>query len=399
MSKVDRFRAAVIERMEKTGEDQVTAVYDVRQRPEFALAPATATRYMRKLHEPKVLRPSEDTALLKSRVHDLELALRQANKEATSAAQVRQYIFGLAEGVPTQPEWVTAHQWSPDSFPGVPSLFLSDLHWGERVISAQIFNANSYDLATARIRLRNVVEKAAGILHTYLSPSKYPGIVVVLGGDMVTGDIHDDLKVTNEKEIMPTVLDCADHLAAALRYLAGEFGSVHVVGVPGNHGRNTIKPRSKFYAETNFDWLIYQLLERYLAGEPITFNCPPARDVTFEVAGRRYRLTHGDQFRGGDGIIGPLGPISRGDMRKRNAAMGMPGQPELYDTLLLGHFHRLIMLPKLIVNGSLKGYDEYAMQNNFEFDPPQQALWITHPRWGINYWIPIIADPDWKKES
>lgn len=397
MKKVDRFRAHVTDLAHHNPTALPKELFEIACK-NFDISLETGKRYLRKLNEPEVLRPDHDTNVLQSRVKDLELALRQANKEATSAIQVRQYIFGLKDYEPEEPAWTTSREWTADSFPGVPMLMLSDLHWGEVVFPAQIFNSNHYDLETARLRLRNVVEKAAGILHTYMAPNKFPGIVVVLGGDMVTGDIHDDLKVTNEKEIMPTVLDCADHLAAALRYLAEQFGSVHVVGVPGNHGRNTIKPRSKFYAETNFDWLIYQLLERYLADEPITFNCPAARDVTFEVAGRRYRLTHGDQFRGGDGIIGPLGPISRGDMRKRNAAMGMPGQPELYDTLLCGHFHRLIMLPKLIVNGSLKGYDEYAMQNNFEFDPPQQALWITHPRYGQNYYIPIIADPDWRKD-
>lgn len=29
-----------------------------------------------------------------------------------------------------------------------------------------------------------------------------------------------------------------------------------------------------------------------------------------------YLLTHGDQFRGGDGVIGALGPIIRGDHKK-----------------------------------------------------------------------------------
>ena len=60
-------------------------------------------------------------------------------------------------------------------------------------------------------------------------------------------------------------------------------------------------------------------------------------------------------------MIGALGPIIRGDHRKRsrNAQIDME-----YDTMLCGHWHQLIQIERLIVNGSLKGYDEYAYSNN-----------------------------------
>jgi hypothetical protein len=63
-----------------------------------------------------------------------------------------------------------------------------------------------------------------------------------------------------------------------------------------------------------------------------------------------------------------------------------------YDTMLLGHWHQLIHLERLIVNGSLKGYDEYAYANNFGFEPPRQALWLTHPEHGITFSMPVYVD-------
>ena len=60
--------------------------------------------------------------------------------------------------------------------------------------------------------------------------------------------------------------------------------------------------------------------------------------------------------------------------------------------MLLGHWHQLIQLQRLIVNGSLKGYDEYAYINNFPFEPPRQALWLTHPEYGITFSAPILVD-------
>jgi hypothetical protein len=64
-----------------------------------------------------------------------------------------------------------------------------------------------------------------------------------------------------------------------------------------------------------------------------------------------------------------------------------------YDTLVVGHWHQLIQMQRLIVNGGLKGYDEYAYAGNFGFEAPKQALWITHQGRGITFSMPVHADP------
>ena len=73
--------------------------------------------------------------------------------------------------------------------------------------------------------------------------------------------------------------------------------------------------------------------------------------------------------------------------RSRNAQIDME-----YDTMLLGHFHQYIHHGRFIINGSLKGLDEYAYNNNFGFEPPQQALWITHPKHGQTFRMPVYVD-------
>ena len=88
-------------------------------------------------------------------------------------------------------------------------------------------------------------------------------------------------------------------------------------------------------------------------------------------------------------MIGALGPIIRGDHKKRSRNTQIDLE---YDTLLLGHWHSYIHLTRLIVNGTLKGYDEYAYANNFPFEQPQQALWITHPRHGITFRMPVYVE-------
>jgi len=91
---------------------------------------------------------------------------------------------------------------------------------------------------------------------------------------------------------------------------------------------------------------------------------------------------------------GMLTHNTRGDMKKRSMAMGLPGDEEEFDTLVLGHFHQLHMLHSRIINGSLKGYDEYALSCSFGWEPAQQALWLTHRDYGPNHYMPVFAqDP------
>jgi len=184
---------------------------------------------------------------------------------------------------------------------------------------------------------------------------------------------------TNACEIMPTFLEIHGVLIWCIEALVKEFGRVFIPCVTGNHGRNTHKIRAKGRNFTNFDWLLYQLLAMHFSGdERIRFSIPDGSDCLYRVY-NRYLLTHGDQFCGGDGMIGALDPIIRGDHKKRSRN----NQIEMgYDTMMLGHWHQLIQLQRLIVNGSLKGYDEYAYTGNFGFEPPRQALWLTHPEHG-----------------
>ena len=56
-----------------------------------------------------------------------------------------------------------------------------------------------------------------------------------------------------------------------------------------------------------------------------------------------------------------------------------------YDTMILGHFHQYLVIPGVIVNGSLKGYDEYAYVSNFGFETPRQAFWVTTPEHGPSF--------------
>lgn len=287
------------------------------------------------------------------------------------------------------PDWVGSGD-LPKKCPGTPVLFISDIHAGEVVKPEEVMGLNKYNWKIMEARLERVFAVAAELLKEHLAHTLYPGIVVVLGGDIVSGDIHDELKETNERSVYDSIIPMASLLAGHIRGLRKVFKKVRVVGVAGNHGRNTKRPRAKGYVENNADFLIYQLIARFLSDDPaITCEFPKSRDFNFVVAKRRFRLTHGDQFRGGDGMVGPLGPIVRGDAKKRVSAMQMNRPEMLYDTIMVAHFHNTVFLPHVIVNGSVKGVDEYSMGENFRYEEPSQTLFTVHPKYGINWIMPI----------
>ena len=342
----------------------------------------------------KPFEKNDDTDLLgqlaeaKAKIRTLETAAESQAQEQLTAEYIKKKIIQLRDENIDVPDWILRPP--KEEVTGVPTLFASDWHWAEIVDPKQIGGVNQYNITISQNRARALIETATDLLNNHLKNPQYPGIVFALGGDMVSGDIHEELVATNEVEIMPTVLDLFGVLTWCISTLADNFGRVFVPCVTGNHGRNTHKIRAKGRNFTSFDWLLYSFLaKRFEDDERVKFLIPDGPDAYYSIYGHRYLLTHGDQFRGGDGMIGALGPIIRGDHRKRSRNAQIDQD---YDTMLLGHWHQLIQLQRLIVNGSLKGYDEYANQNNFPYEPPRQALWITHPQHGITFSAPVNVE-------
>lgn len=333
----------------------------------------------------------DDPDFLKAELKRYATLLKEAQAKGVEQEAIRRTIIGLKQDVESlrPPKWIITPG-NKKVGHGVPTLFVSDLHWGEVVQPSQINYVNEYNLDIARARLRTMVERAIRLCSILDSKMSYPGIVVPLGGDMISGNIHDELSATNEINSMPAVLDLYSHLVAVINTLADTFGAVFLPCVTGNHGRDTTKIWGKDRHHTSFDWLLYCFLAKHFENDArVTFYIPDGSDAHYSIYNHKYLLTHGDQFRGGDGLIGCLGPILRGDHKKRsrNAQIDME-----YHTMIMGHWHQYIHHSRVIVNSSLKGYDEYAFTNNFGFEEPQQALWLTHPEHGITYRMPVRVD-------
>ena len=345
----------------------------------------------------KTIKEKVREAELLTEITRLKTEVREAHKEILSTHQIKTLIYN-GEKVVTdkEPSWLNTAK-RKKSIVGIPFIFLSDIHFDEVVETAQIGFVNEYNHDVATKRIQHTFNTAVNLLKNYTVNPSYEGVVCALGGDMLSGNIHDELAETNEQSILRSVIDLTKVLAEGIETLANEFGNVFVPCVVGNHGRMHKKPRHKNKIFDNFEWMIYQNLAVYFSKDPrVTMYIPDGPDAIFSIYGKTFLLTHGDQFSGGSGIAGIFSPLMLGMARKqkKQAAIGRP-----FDVMLCGHFHQYIHTNSLIINGSIKGYDEYANNNNFSFERPQQALWIQHPEYDMIMRTPILCDAYIEEDS
>jgi predicted phosphodiesterase len=318
----------------------------------------------------------------RNEVKRLKAQIAVIHKHNDSAEEIRRVIYGLQEIPAEPPEW-TAGRVEIEG-PGTPMMMWSDWHYGEVVNKQEVGGLNEFNSEIADKRVQELVERCVGLIKHHM-PNGVPGVVICLGGDMITGEIHQELQDTNDEYVQQTLRRLKSVLLAALTRMADEFGNVYVLGVVGNHGRMTMKPRMKGVVYTSYEWNLYTDLEDRLRDDKrFRFTIPTETDVLFAVHGHRFLLTHGDRMgvKGGDGIIGALGPIKRGEFKVR-ASEGQIGRD--FDTIIMGHWHQYIATRGLIVNNCLKGYDEFArLALRAPATPASQALWFVHHKWGIN---------------
>jgi hypothetical protein len=361
---------------------------------EFGLTPNWS------LWQPQI--DNKEVVRLKDEINKLRKQILDSHRAAIDDEAIREIMGGIVAHEASPPNWTIEAKKRNGVEPEVPITIWSDWHAGEVVSVEETHGVNEFNKEIFERRVHRLVERTVDLLKNH-GPGNYPGIIVNFLGDMVSGGIHPELAKTDEEEILPTVLSVVDVLIWAFESLIGEFGNVFVPCAAGNHGRQTHKPEFKRYVFKNYDWFISQLVARHFRGrKEIVFSIPAENEVHYRVFSKRYLAMHGDMLgvRGGDGIIGSIGPIMRGAMKvgKQQSVIGRD-----FDTLLIGHFHQSLWLPGIIVNNTLKGFDEYA-KNSLRAPPstPSQSLWLEHPRWGRTAMREVLLEdpasdgsPDW----
>jgi hypothetical protein len=331
-----------------------------------------------------------DQRRYKDEISELRLALRTSQRRAIEAENLRAGVLGLSK-LPRIPVRFSAPDRKSAGNETVV-LFLSDLHWGESVSLEAMDGLNSYSVDIARARLGRWTHSVCDLVTKHWPGAPPDRVILVLGGDLISGAIHYELAKTDELKPLPAVRDLAEHLRHAITTLhATVKRPIDIVSLPGNHGRSTIKPESKESSTTSYDMLVSDFLELSLRGLPgISFYVPVSPDALFSIYGWNVLFTHGDRIgsRGGSGFIGPAATAARGFKRMMAdySARGVH-----VDLIVIGHFHTALQLEEGFVNNSLMGPSEWSRDGRYRPHPATQLFFTMHPRRRITQvrWIEV----------
>jgi hypothetical protein len=260
---------------------------------------------------------------------------------------------------------------------------VSDTHYPE-VVDPETAMGLVYNADICEKRLAHIRDTI--IRYKDLRTASYPigKLTIPFLGDMLSGDIHEELEVTNQFPMSESLVKLAYLIDDFCRSLAGEFPEVEAIFMPGNHPRLTKKPRHKA-RWNNWDYVLGHFVAA-LAGKNYKVQVP--KDIIFITTiaqNWRVGLVHGDGVKSASFAGIPwYGMKSRRDAIQ--ALLRHLGQPGI-DYLLMGHFHQLLYWQgtdcDLIINGAVKGGDEYSIDTRHASTDPVQALLTFHPNHGI----------------
>jgi hypothetical protein len=261
---------------------------------------------------------------------------------------------------------------------GTALVLASDWHVEQEVVPEAVAGRNRYNLKISKARMQNFFEAFVWAVKQQSDTYKIRDIIPWLGGDFIQNFLHED---DVENNLLPPL--------AAIRYWLGEaiegfefllksldFERALVPMNDGNHGRTTKKMRSSTRQDHSLETFAYAQLALHFRNERRLQFILPTSQFTFidDVYGRTIRFLHGDVFKYAGGVGGITVPLFRSMARWQKTKHA--------DLTCMGHWHQRYCLPDAMVNGSLIGYDAYAMGGGFPFEPPVQSMrMLDAKRW------------------
>lgn len=257
----------------------------------------------------------------------------------------------------------------------------SDWHVEETVEAKSVNNLNKFNLQIAEERINRFFQRIARMTEIQRSGAKIDDLVLVLGGDLMTGYIHEELQETNALSPTETVLWLIDRLTSGIDFLSKNFERITIPCVYGNHGRTTKKPRHGTGATNSYEWMMYHVLAKHLQGKA-EFSISDGYHLYLDVAGKTVRIHHGDGLKYQGGIGGLTIPVEK--------AIASWNKGISADLDVFGHWHQSQQNPKWICNGSLIGHNAYSIAIKAPFEKPSQTYFLLDKRHGRTVTAPIL---------
>jgi hypothetical protein len=257
----------------------------------------------------------------------------------------------------------------------------SDWHVEETVENKSVNGLNRFDLEVADQRIRRFFSSVVTLTEVERHGTKIDTCVLWLGGDLMSGYIHEELQETNSLSPTETLLWLRERLASGIALLADNFSKVIVATNYGNHGRTTKKPRHATGYRNSYEWLLYRMMSQE-PQDKVSWAVSDSYFNYLDIYGRTVRLHHGDSLSYQGGIGGLTIPVEK--------AIASWNKGRVADLDVFGHWHQQQQNPKWTSNGSLIGYNAYALSIKAAYEPAQQTYFLLNHERGRTVTTPII---------
>jgi hypothetical protein len=210
---------------------------------------------------------------------------------------------------------------------------------------------------------------------------------VIVTGDLISGDIHDELKITNAFPVTEQVIRAAELLSKQILLLAPHFAKINIEFITeDNHSRLTKKPQMKEAGMNSLNYLVGYIAKLYVAKQKnVEFNIYPKFEQIIHVATRNYLICHGHGSSSWMGV--PWYSIERKMGKESQARMQLIMRDiELaksvgFHKYIFGHYHTPIDTELYSGGGSVSGTD--ALDHKMgRYAKPSQPAWLVSQKHG-----------------
>lgn len=322
----------------------------------------------------------ESALALKSEVNRLTASLHEYRKNHGQLEVLLDRVLdSLPAVIPPAPAYVPPDPGSPKSKVDA-CLHLTDIHFGAVQEADEVEGFGEYDPGIAETRLVHLATDVLNWVGVTRAGYDVRNLHMLMTGDYISGDIHEELRVTNAFPAPVQACECASLLARVLAMLSPEFERVFVHFVTDdNHGRLTRKPQAKEGGLNNWGYVVGRMFHKATCTLPNTSVSLVTRPWDCVVCnGRQYLLTHGHRVSGWAGF--PYYGIDRLVAREALKRMNAPDIRKFHK-VIMGHWHCPLAHPWYWIGGSVSGTDAYDHGQGRHSDP-QQVSWMIHPRHG-----------------
>ena len=271
--------------------------------------------------------------------------------------------------------------------PVVPCLHLTDLHVGAVQDPNEIEGFNAYSPEVSERRLNDLTARWLKWTEYQRKAYTINDATIIITGDLISGDIHEELRNTNAYPSPVQVAEAARMVSSLIAQIAPYFHSVTVHFVSeDNHARLTKKPQAKEAGMNSLNYLVGKMIEAYVKDlSNVKMNIYPMLEKVVNVNDRLYLITHGHTVKGWMGV--PWYGVERKVSKEAQSRLHLIMQEverarEIgFHKYVFGHFHTPIDTPLYSCGASLQGTDAYDHQAG-RYANPGQSAWLVHPKNG-----------------